>query len=544
MQCIIKMKVNMIAMTLMILSVMSGINTYSYINSTFPYPFHQDYEVEKTKHEVIDQVIMYPNLGILLEPSGQYLTYAGLSIVPFTYMIPKYQPRESVCRGSKEAIEIEAMYKHAVEHVRSTMVPKRSKRFIGAILSTVSLSASLYNTMEISTIKGHLAALDKYDDKINSHLANVTESTNLLIDNYKTMAALIGDHTEQLQQLTTQFECRLTINTNFFAFLTSWMTTVPQEFLRAYNSAVQGVVDIELITAKNLKLILSGHPELQNSAYSTNPSLVYTLGKVLLTEVNVDDRPYLRGIIYLPKLITRSPLPTYNIYTVNFKNENKHMRLILPPKMICTSRFSCWEPFMQRCQTFSTYLLCVHSGSEPMNQCISSLPKGDLSHCEVHSTESLVHSYAFQLTSGVLIGAHTTEIKLMKMNNGVALHDQMIPHNDKPVLYNSTSCDHLIFQNDVFTTRMTGFDYNITIVEEEIPSSLSLIPLSKDSHGWKPIYHTPPTPVLTHLSENHHYYLWLVLLFLILGLGGLVYYKYGHLRQLYSHPKIDIDSIH
>ena len=118
--------------------------------------------------------------------------------------------------------------------------------------------------------------------------------------------------------------------------------------------------------------------------YQYKLSIVYELGKVILTEVQVITSGVLKGIIQLPKITNSSPLPIYNTYTTNIIKDSKSIKIRLPGMLVCPNKQVCWEPDMSRCVKYSHRVLCIYGDNFEENRYMRSIKNGSAEFCNFH----------------------------------------------------------------------------------------------------------------------------------------------------------------
>ena len=218
---------------------------------------------EKSILRIFDDSHFYLKAGAYLEPGGQYLSYAGSIIIPFSYVLPRFVVNHTDYYPKDD--NITSMYYHLLEHLREMVGINQESRTMRMILPIISI-------------------------------------LSILIDNVGHISILVSDQNRTITSSSKRFRCAQRVDTLFHTFVENWFFSVPSEFLSAYTGSITRTLTPSLLSAKNLKDILLTHLEIPGTLYQYEPSIVYELGKVILTEVQEITSGVLKAIIQLPKV--------------------------------------------------------------------------------------------------------------------------------------------------------------------------------------------------------------------------------------------------
>ena len=242
--------------------------------------------------------------------------------MPFPYVLPRFVINNTDCCPKDD--NITSMYYHVLEHLKEMVginTETRAKRMILPIVSILSGGLSEWNTVEIQGFKSTIEGMQINSHQLDREIDQISSSSNKLIDNLGQMSILVSDQSRTINSLSKRFNCAQRVNTLFHTFVENWLFSAPSEFLSAYTGSLTDILTPSLLSAKNLKEILLTPPEMTGTLYQFEPSIVYELGKVILTELQVITSAVIKRVIQLPKITISSPLPIYNTYTTDVLKE-------------------------------------------------------------------------------------------------------------------------------------------------------------------------------------------------------------------------------
>ena len=73
--------------------------------------------------------------------------------------------------------------------------------------------------------------------------------------------------------------------------------------MRIMNHAVQNKLSVDLLSIIQLKHLVLTKPELQNSYYKYEPTLIYELGELIVTRIDHEPNFYIHAMIIIPRLL-------------------------------------------------------------------------------------------------------------------------------------------------------------------------------------------------------------------------------------------------
>ena len=189
---------------------------------------------EKSTLKIFDDSHFYPHAGTYLDPGGQYLSYAGSIIIPFSYVLPRFVINNTdYFQGDEKITDI---YYHILEHLREMVGIKtesRSKRIVLAIISILSGGLSVWNTVEIQGIKKTIELMHQNSQHLDMEIDLLSTSTNQIIDYLGHIALLVSDKSKTINSLSKRFKCKKRIDSLFHTFVENWLFSAPGEFLSA-----------------------------------------------------------------------------------------------------------------------------------------------------------------------------------------------------------------------------------------------------------------------------------------------------------------------
>lgn len=456
---------------------------------------------------IIDDAYFYPNEGIYLEPAGQYLQYSGSIAIPFVYSLPTLTIKtEEYCSGHES---IWKMHDIALNHIKDIVTPFSShnikyKRSLFPIAAIISGGLSVWNTIELKGIKNNLLWMNQNSLHINKAVSTLTDSQHIIINNVKTLIGLIGDHSRLLHQIINSTECSERNENLLQSFVSNWLYFAPMEFISAYSGAITGRVTPELLSARNLKNVLSTHFEMKNTIYEYEPESVYEFGQIILTEVVVDSNAFLKGIIQLPKILAISPTPMYNIYTVNTILNGYDHKYNFPSTLICTNPKNCWDVDRSMCILKTHRLICLYGAKTIPNNCLYNLHKNTTKECSITIREH-TSPFVAQTKSGILFGGSKSNYHMYKRSGDIDIISSSINPSLSAQMLQNKDGDWITVNGSIYSTKIVGFDYKFATIITSSNSSINNIDYSLATPNWKDMQELSFKPL--NLADYNYYFL-------------------------------------
>lgn len=447
---------------------------------------------ESVDPKILNSVRVIMNKGILFEPSGQYLTYSGTIAVPFVYTVPGLNLKSLPEMNCSMHGSIQQLHSNMISHIKDILLvespPVRlHKRQIAMPIALgIQGVLTLFNTYETFSLQSSITALKDNTELIKTKITDIQTTTNLLITRTNAISVIVGDHSSAIIRLAHKMDCLDYYISVEYQTIVSLISGIPEEFISAYDAGITGHLHPDLLSAKSAKLIIQGHPEMKNTLYARNTALVYELGKVLITDAIFDNQPHLKGVLYFPKLLVTSPLPMYNVYTVNYIHEKTNHRIVLPEKMVCSGDDTRWDVDETRCIVAPSKLVCLQGHYHVVNQCIRSIYNNRSMNCIVHVSSDLDDTSIYQLGPGILIGGHTKEIKTMEVHESSVSPLRSLPISNSPILVTANTTPYLIINDELYSTKITGIEYQLLIDVSIFPQP-SILPHIQVPGNWTPI---------------------------------------------------------
>lgn len=302
------------------------------------------------------------------------------------------------------------------------------------------------------------------------------------------------------------------------------MKTAANEFIMAYNAALTGNLNPDLLSAPNLYHLLQTHPDLQRTVYQSDPSIIYEFGKVILLEAEMGKATWMKGLILLPRLSLLQVFPLYSVYTVGIKKKNISYRANLPQAIVCDKTSGCWEPNLSRCTQTTSRLVCLTGTLAMNNTCLETLftktPKGCLFQRVSSDTTDVITT-----SGGLLLGSVHNDLYTYKGSGTDHYRYKKIPKQLFAQILNSSHGDLLSVDNSLYSLLLLGFEYNLTVYSTNV--SNMVVNDSKDTYEWQ--YNISTNGEWNYHSSTslyHNILIHLILLALVSIIGGLLYIKY------------------
>lgn len=136
-------------------------------------------------------------------------------------------------------------------------------------------------------------------------------------------------------------------------------------------------------------------------------------------------------------------------------------------------------PLNHRCTVKSSRMLCSASANSVNNTCLETLVTTSPTGCRFRISSDMA-PIAVQTYGGVLMGGTQRSYKTYTMSSGQnTLYGKTTPINDAQYL-NSSIGDIVQIEDDLYSTKVTGYEYNITIVASQadmpLPGDLGTVP--------------------------------------------------------------------
>lgn len=474
---------------------------------------------EYNELSIFDDAHFYPNEGIYLEPAGQYLSYSGTITIPFVYVLPSISHiTKSYCPGHDQ---LDKIHKVVLDHI-NTIVGRfkrtetlRPKRSLFPIVSVLTGGLSVWNTVEILSIKNKIQHMTDDAIHIDRAISTLTESQNMVIGRVGEVSALIGDHTRAINILINKTTCYERSSEEFKSFVYNWLYASPSEFLAAYSGSITGQVTPDLLSASNLREIIINHIEMKDTIYSAEPETIYEFGRVLLTEVYVDTHAHLKGVIQVPKILSIAPQPIYNVYTVNTIKKGLNIKYKLPEILICPTQKSCWIAPSNRCTKKTNRLICLYGTDIIPCTCFNTLGDNQTDTCTIQIRKQDT-PIVVQTQAGVLVGGSQLKYNVYKRMGNVDILSSVLVPKDHAQIITVDSGDWLTIADNVYSTLISGFIYNFSsyITSNDITSDID--PLKIDSN-WKDLDSVKYTPIrFDQIKGNDGLYILIITINIIL----------------------------
>ncbi|QWT43284.1 putative glycoprotein [Anisopteromalus calandrae negative-strand RNA virus 1] len=441
-------------------------------------------------------ITFYQSHGVLLEPAGYYYSYAGVSIIPLVYTLPSFNVKEDIGNCSTSD-HLDKLYEGVITHIRDMLQSRRSgtyhirqKRFLGAIAMGGAIIAQIgidiYNTYESISLESRVQALMSNEGLIKENIKKIENSVNLIVDKVNVVSVAVSETAAAIKRMSQRMDCQDVLLGPSVTLAEALITELPSEYMAAFNAAIVGRITPELISVKNLEQVIVTHPDIKNTIYQQNPTLVYELGKFITLSLNVDEKPSIHGVMYLPKITQRTPHPVYNTYAVNILHNNHAWRIKVPAQIACSRVGHCWDFDASKCIVSSSKTVCLQGVYQNINNCIKGLHKADDDACEFEIASKDTDTLIYQLGAGILIGATNTTIKAVKIEHDVITPVDEFPPSNSPKLITSKDSDYILIKNEVYSTKITGVEFkvNITLSEFSPKHTEYILP---DTSAWQPL---------------------------------------------------------
>ena len=184
------------------------------------------------------------------------------------------------------------------------------------------------------------------------------------------------------------------------------------------------------------------------------------------------------------------------------------------------------------------------------NRCMRSIRNGsaDLCNFEIRSIHDPI---VVQTRSGVLIGGSKEDYKIYKRNNNVDIVSGIVTRRESAVMVNSTQGDWILISNNLYSTDISGFEYNFTEYAPGVSFPLDSIDVNRSTEEWQEVSKVKYQPLrFDNIQANDGIYILIIIAIMVLYIINLymMYKKYKtscKSRKGYKYPDINnITELH
>lgn len=458
--------------------------------------------------------IFIPSLGLMMEPSGDVVTYDGFLYLPIVHHVPSLRSilrPALLCRHDKLtdqmvksyqsyldnmipsfSIETE-MHRWFIEKSEIGRTPGREKRFLGVILSLLGGTMSLWNRVSVSNVEDKISSLTSY---ISENRGRLNQLSSVILEQHRSQEQIIRSVNNLVRQISKAqqvMNCSLEELQYFTKSAIELTTTVPVGFVRAVEWALQGRLSFDLLPLKDLSVILRKHREMDRTIYRSFPALVYELSSFLVTEISRDP-PMVSGIIILPRITLSVSSKIYSVGSVSYMSGDYLQKLEVPTSIVLDNKLKVlWKVDPVECRVGPSLVTCPSSlVMRQVDRCLTNVYfKNKLVGCKLLVRPvSDEFNDVIQFQSGVLIGSKPKNFKIIKVGSDrdIEVQSKNISSNSVS-FFDSNDGDHIVLENDVYPLILQREEFDqITIhLNTSWGYQIPMFDLTLLENDWTPV---------------------------------------------------------
>lgn len=242
----------------------------------------------------------------------------------------------------------------------------RTKRFIATVILG---GAVAWNRASIWSLQDTVSSLDSQIRAMKDNSEVVMDSINTLVDNQHAIHHAVDRQARILREFMERSSCDELITNYFREIYSTWLSLAPNDFARVVDSALSGRITPDLLPATDVMAVLLKHPALAATAYSQDMTLLYSLGRLSLHQVNYDPYPMVSGVMIFPRILLDRSAALMRVYTTHTETPEGFRKLHLPDAVACKEKGSCWEISPIACKEMLTLTLCPKQTKPQYNAC-------------------------------------------------------------------------------------------------------------------------------------------------------------------------------
>lgn len=423
------------------------------------------------------RLLDYSKIGIFAEQHGILLFQSGQKYIPFSYHTHKWDFLKELKTDCEQItkLHLENINDMATEALSLTLPMQshnpflpdighpgvsRKKRFLGIVLGGVSAVGSIWNRIDIQSLKKEVSFLRTHastvDKELESFKIDLIDYDNKLRELFR----FASSTTRVLRQLSKKIIC----NENTQEILTSYvMNNIVggySEYLRSVNAALIGSLTPDTLPYHQLVLLLKESTLLKDSLYEKVPTLAYELGSVIVDEISPQEGRF-TGVIILPWLEDQSSYTVFSTHSVNYLvREGLHALIKVPELFVLDlDGTSVWVPDMMRCKEHMNLYICPEGeGIENNDMCSSGFLSGNFSGC--HTVfRNWNYPVVVQTKLGVIVGSTNITGSILRIQGGKKIFTHSKVDLKNPQIFGSDIGDYLQLNDKLYSLRTQREDF-------------------------------------------------------------------------------------
>lgn len=434
------------------------------------------------------EVILDTDKGIILEPTGTYISQYGYHYIPVTFSIPTYLdfPQPVKCGNSTR------IKKHHQDTLRfiqgivptssiSSPLPNqkqinksRSKRWVPLVVGAVSLGLSIWNSVSTASLQKQVKTIEDNVFQLQLSTERLIQTTNSLIDDSVKIHHIVSESVSAINQLINVTDC-LQTEIHYNNWESSWMSLIVNTYLRAVDAALRGKLTPDILSFDNLNLLIAQEVLLQESLYNEDKTLIYEISTFLPISIK-SSPPMIIGVIIAPKLSRSTSGIVYTSSSVPWIHNGGMYKLKIPSLIVIDNEGYTWVPNPAECTMFPGLTICPKKFYvESRHECLSGILRGvsNNTNCLTEvKTGIQVPPSALQLQSGVLLSGWTTgQVSLLKKYTRSEIKTVPVEPNEVPQFFTEKDGDLLMVGSDMFQLSDLSHPYDFSIRNLELDTT-------------------------------------------------------------------------
>lgn len=376
-----------------------------------------------------DNLVFIKDSGIFVEPTGFAYSYSTFIYENIHLVIPEYLDIDYYlphCSEDEQHITA-AEKKILIDNVMSalrTRIPEYQSPFITknadkpkrelvtlALLTAaglMSLGISVYNTIQVKSVAKQAERMIHEVNRIADSQARTTMALKEVVDSFNNLTTVIIPAIEnQIKVLQNEVSCTA-MRGQFFTELNRRLT---QELFvtvtSGTNALYNGKITPDFLPPAEIQRKLMTRPDMVDSIYQSDPTLVYQLGKFML--MSIKHKPFaISGLLILPRLLKEYIGIVLSINKVPIITSHDAEPLILNSADLAVKEMSSrrlWTPNFDTCiKHTGTYYCPLHEIRARYSHCLTEmLFNQNMTSCRY--TDASGYPLIKQTSAGILVSS-------------------------------------------------------------------------------------------------------------------------------------------
>lgn len=427
--------------------------------------------------------------------------------------------------------------------IKDLLPHNRNKRVAPLILGALAVGTAvsglaISNRVDLASMQNQVSLIYENQNQIKSRIKNIVESTNILIDNQEKMFVMVHNISKKINELVTGYNCLIYAEEDIDHFLTSWVSIVPNSFIRAVNGALLGVLTIDLLPGVDLNKMLKYYPAFSGTIFEEEPEALYKNTEVTLVRLERDP-PVLEVLLSIPRILKRRFGVRYSQKACHWPHQDYYLTL---PSHIegIRSEEGTWYS-ADACKTSNLISLCDgRSLTQLRDACLITPMHTNITQCKILASNLQIKNEVLQTRHGILIcGTSNEHAVLLKRDAYGILQTQELNINES-IYIGPNNADAVIVGSIHYDLHYGDVVVNITntyIQHDTIDNNNTMEELSLDTHiahneRIKDLEYIVPVAQISHLVS---YVIITIILIIILVLVLWYRKKQTKTRKMIGH---------